>query len=49
MKKLSVVGVFAALLLFAIGAQGQEFHGAFGFGTVKAPGVSTDSNGTIFP
>ena len=49
MKKLSAIGVFAVALLFALGAQAQEFHGAFGFGTVKAPGVSTDNNGFIFP
>lgn len=49
MKKLSVVGVFAAALLFALGVQAQEFHGAFGFGTVTAPGVSTDSSGFTFP
>lgn len=49
MKKLSVIGVFATALLFALGAQAQEFHGAFGFGTVKAPGVSTDNNGNVFP
>jgi hypothetical protein len=44
-----MVGVFAAALLFTLGAQAQEFHGAFGFGTVTAPGPSTDSNGTTFP
>src|SRR4051794_11860354 len=49
LKKLLAVGVFAAAVLFALGAEAQEFHGAFGFGTVTAPGVSTDSNGFIFP
>ena len=49
MKKLSAIGIFAAALLFALGAQAQEFHGAFGFGTVGGPGPSTDSNGTTFP
>jgi hypothetical protein len=49
LKKLAVVGVFATALVFALGAQAQEFHGAFGFGTVKAPGVSTDNNGNVFP
>ena len=49
MKKLLAFSVLAGAFLFALGAQAQEFHGAFGFGTVKAPGVSTDSNGTIFP
>jgi hypothetical protein len=49
LKKLSAIGIFAAALLFALGAQAQEFHGAFGFGTVGGPGPSTDSNGTTFP
>jgi Outer membrane protein beta-barrel domain len=49
LKKLSTFCVFAAAVLLAIGAQAQEFHGAFGFGTVKAPGVSTDANGNVFP
>lgn len=49
MKKLSAIGVFAVALFFALGAQAQEFHGAFGFGTVGGPGPSTDSNGTTFP
>ena len=49
MRKLLTCGVFAAALVFALGAQAQEFHGAFGFGTVKAPGITTDSNGTVFP
>jgi hypothetical protein len=49
LRKLLAFGVFAGALLFALGAQAQEFHGAFGFGTVTAPGVSTDSNGTTFP
>jgi hypothetical protein len=49
LKKLSAIGVFAVALLFALGAQAQEFHGAFGFGTVHGPGVSTDSNGNTFP
>jgi hypothetical protein len=49
LKKLLTFGVFAAALVFALGAQAQEFHGAFGFGTVKAPGTTTDANGTQFP
>lgn len=49
MKKLLGVLIFAGAALFAVSAQAQEFHGAFGFGTVKAPGVSTDSNGNVFP
>jgi hypothetical protein len=49
LKKLLALSVFAGALLLALSAQAQEFHGAFGFGTVKAPGVSVDSNGTVFP
>ena len=49
MRKLLTCGVFAAALVFALGAQAQEFHGAFGFGTVTAPGTTTDSNGNVFP
>lgn len=49
MKKLLAFGVFAGTLLFAVGAQAQEFHGAFGFGSVEAPAASTDSNGNVFP
>jgi hypothetical protein len=44
---LSVLG-FA--VMFAAGAQAQqEFDGAFGFGSVVAPGASTDSNGVTTP
>jgi hypothetical protein len=49
LKKLLAFGVFAGALLLALGAQAQEFHGAFGFGSVKAPASSTDSNGNVFP
>jgi hypothetical protein len=49
LKKLSAISLSAAALLFALGAQAQEFHGAFGFGTVHGPGVSTDNNGNTFP
>ena len=49
MKKLLAFGVLAGALLLALGAQAQEFHGAFGFGSVKAPASSTDSNGNVFP
>lgn len=49
MKKLLAFGVFAGALLFAFGAQAQEFHGAFGFGSVKAPSANTDSSGTTTP
>lgn len=34
---------------FAIAAQAQEFHGAFGFGSVIAPSSSTNSNGVTTP
>lgn len=49
LRKLSTFCLFAAALSFATVARAQEFHGAFGFGTVKAPGVSQDSSGDIFP
>ncbi len=49
MKKSLAFGVFAGALLFALGAQAQEFHGAFGFGSLKAPSASTDSSGNVFP
>lgn len=49
MKKLATFSVLAVTLMFVAGAQAQEFDGAFGFGTVKAPSVSTDSAGNIFP
>lgn len=49
MKKLAAVSTLAVAVLFAMGAQAQEFHGAFGFGTVKAPAASTDSSGISFP
>lgn len=48
MKKLLALFLFAVVSL-AMEAQAQEFHGAFGFGTVTAKGVSTDSNGNAFP
>ena len=48
MRKLSVLFVLAVFALVSA-AQAQEFHGAFGFGTVTAPGASTDSNGVTFP
>lgn len=49
MRKLFSLCVPVVVALFTMAAQAQEFHGAFGFGTVKAPGVSTDSSGDIFP
>jgi hypothetical protein len=44
-----MLSAVAVAVFFAVSLQAQEFHGAFGFGTVKAPGVSTDSTGTTFP
>jgi outer membrane protein with beta-barrel domain len=43
----ALVVLFSVLLVFAFGAQAQEFHGAFGFGTVKAPAATTNSNGSF--
>src|SRR5215475_8932695 len=36
-------------MLFTVAAGAQEFHGAFGFGGIKAPGPSTNSAGISFP
>ena len=49
MKKQVAVCVFATAVLLSVGAQAQEFHGAFGFGTVTSKGVSSDSSGAVFP
>lgn len=49
MRKQVGLLVFAVAVLFTVGGQAQEFHGAFGFGTVTAPRASVDSNGTFFP
>jgi hypothetical protein len=48
LRKSSVLLVLAVFALVSA-AHAQEFHGAFGFGTVKAPGASTDSNGVTVP
>jgi hypothetical protein len=40
---------FAASLTLAIGCEAQEFHGAFGFGTVKGPAATVNSNGIPVP
>lgn len=49
MRKLfAPLAVLFAMILVG-SAQAQEFHGAFGFGTVTAPGPSTDSSGFPFP
>ena len=47
MKKL--LSFLTLCVLFAVAADAQEFHGAFGFGGIKAPGVSSNSAGTVFP
>jgi hypothetical protein len=49
LKKLAAFCVVSVTLLLAAGAQAQQFDGAFGFGTVVAPGVSTDSAGNVYP
>jgi len=49
LKKLVAFVVFALMSLLAVSVQAQEFHGAFGFGTVTAPAASVDSNGNVFP
>jgi hypothetical protein len=38
-----------ALVMMTASLQAQEFDGAFGFGTVKAPAASTNSSGVPFP
>ena len=49
LRKLLLLFVLAFALIFATGLQGQEFDGAFGFGTVTAPKASTDAAGNSFP
>jgi hypothetical protein len=49
LKKLLSCAVLALAVALAGNVQAQEFHGAFGFGTVKAPAASTNSNGAAFP
>ncbi len=49
LRKLWVLFGFVFALVLAGSAQAQEFHGAFGFGSVTAPSASTDSNGVTFP
>ncbi len=52
MKKLSVLFVFVITLAFVGTAQAQEFHGAFGFGTIKAPAATSTSpslSGGLYP
>src|SRR5437667_9703929 len=49
LRNLLVLLALVFALAFAGTAQAQEFHGAFGFGTVKAPAASTNSSGTTTP
>src|SRR5205085_6180594 len=48
-RKSLVSVAFVLAVMFASGLQAQEFHGAFGFGTVKAPAASVNSRGDTFP
>lgn len=45
MRKLAISSVIAFAVAFATAAQAQEFHAAFGFGTVTAP--SNSANGGL--
>lgn len=47
MRKSIIFLALASTLVFSVGLQAQEFHGAFGFGTVTAPSASSNSNGTF--
>jgi len=49
LKKLLTISLLTLSLLFTVAAEAQEFHGAFGFGGIKAPGMSTNSVGIPFP
>jgi hypothetical protein len=49
LRKLSLLAALAVSLTLAVSSQSQEFHGAFGFGTVVAPSASTNSSGFTFP
>jgi hypothetical protein len=46
-RKLSVSLIFLFALMITTTLHAQEFHGAFGFGTVIAPSATTNSNGTF--
>ena len=48
MRNIPILLLISVALLVGT-TQAQEFHGAFGFGTVTAPAASTDSNGNSFP
>jgi hypothetical protein len=49
LRKLLTFCLLVAALSFSTLTQAQEFHGAFGFGTVTSKGVSTDNAGNVFP
>jgi len=48
-RKLLLLFALVFSLTIASSLQAQEFDGAFGFGTVKAPSASTNSSGISFP
>ena len=41
--------VFAIPLVLVVASEAQEFHGAFGFGTVMAPSATVNSSGIPVP
>jgi hypothetical protein len=47
LRKSLISLAFGFALLFAVSLQAQEFHGAFGFGTLVAPGATANSSGTF--
>ncbi|MBV9181861.1 MAG: hypothetical protein JO356_11160 [Acidobacteria bacterium] len=49
MRKLSISLALVLLVTLLGSAQAQEFHGAFGFGTVKAPAATISSSGIPVP
>ena len=49
MRNPSVAFGFVVFLTLVAGCQAQEFHGAFGFGTVKAAAASVNSSGIPVP
>ena len=49
MRKLLLSVAFVVALTLATSLQAQEFDGAFGFGTVKAPAAKVDSQGRTIP
>ena len=49
MRKLLILLALVLPITLVGGSQAQEFHGAFGFGTVKAPGATVNSSGIPVP